>query len=153
MRVPSAGRRVTTVTPDEETVDRHLGAVLDEVITAIQETKQAVWSASTAERRRRFEDLRSFLVTQAAVVADAEQRIGGRDPLLTSPTGHRIRNLRAEAGGDNEALVALLLAHLHTLVADVRARAAAIEGTADGGLLTELANGVDHHVRQLEGTT
>jgi hypothetical protein len=138
--------------PDEEMVDRHLGAVLDGVITAIQETKQAVWSASRVERQRAFAELRTFLATQAAAVAEAEQRIGGRDPLLLSPTGHRIVNLRAEARGDDESMAALLFTHLRALVADVRARAAEIDGSPEARLFTELANGIEHRVRGLEGT-
>jgi hypothetical protein len=134
---------------DEETVDRHLGAVLDEVINAIQETKQAVWSASTAHRRRAFDELQAFLVAQAAAVADAEQRIAGRDPRLLLPTGHRVRNLPAEAHGDNDVLVGLLLDDLKALVSDVWARAAEIEGTSEAELLTQLAGGVNDRVARI----
>lgn len=126
--------------------------MLDEVITAIREIKQAVWSVSTPERHCAFDELRTFLVDKAAVVAEAEERIGGRDPSLLSPTGHRIRNLHVEAGGDKRAMVALLFDHLRAVVADVRIRAADIEGAAEVAVFIQLADGVDGRVAELETT-
>ena len=108
---------------DHKTVDHELVAVLDELITAIQETKQFVW-ATTSEHRVVLGELRTFLISQAMVFSEAEERIGGRDPSLVSPTGRPLRNLRAEAGGDDGALLALVIGHLAGIAADVRSRSA-----------------------------
>ncbi|HUR23686.1 MAG TPA: hypothetical protein VMZ73_07420 [Acidimicrobiales bacterium] len=131
---------------DEETVDKHLAAVIDEVISAIQETKQAVWSASTSDRRRQLNELKTFLGEQLVALSDAEARIGGRAATMTSPTGHAIRNLRSEAGGDFSAFRALVLAELRAVAADARARADAISGAPEAELLTRLGDGLDHRL-------
>ena len=131
---------------DNETVDQHLAAVIDQVISAIQATKQAVWSASTSKRRRALNDLKSFLGEQLAALSDAEKRINGRAATITSPTGHAIRNLRSEAGGDFLAFRALVLAELRAVAADARARAHAISGAPEAELLSHLADGLDHRL-------
>ena len=131
---------------DEETVDQHLGAVIHQVISAIQETKQAVWSASTDDRRSALNELKAFLGEQLVTLSDAEERINGRAPTITSPTGHAIRNLRAEAGGDFSAFRALVLAELRAVAADARARADAVSGAPEAELLARLAEGLDHRL-------
>jgi hypothetical protein len=137
---------------DEETVDQHLAAVIDEVISAIQETKQAVWSASTTDRRHALNELQSFLGDQLMALSDAEERIDGRAGTITSPTGHAIRNLRSEAGGDFAAFRALLLSELRGVAADARARAGAISGTPEAALLSHLADGLDQRLDALTTT-
>lgn len=131
---------------DKETVDQHLVAVIDRVIAAIQQTKQAVWSASTPERRRALNELKSFLGEQLAALSDAEERIDGRDASITSPTGHAIRNLRSEAGGDFSTFRALVLTELRAVAADVRARAGAISDAPEAELLSHLADGLDQRL-------
>ena len=137
---------------DEGTVDRHLGVVLDEVITAIQETKQGVWSATSSDQRRSLTELRSFLISEAVAVAEAEERIGGRDPSLISPTGHELRNLSAEPGNDSAGLLALLVGHLRAIADDVRRRATEIEGAPEAGLFATLADGMDERLDRLHDT-
>jgi hypothetical protein len=134
---------------DDQTVDRDLGAVLDEVITAIQETKQAEWPESDHDRRRALDELRTFLIGQAVAISEAEERIGGRDPSLLNPTGHQVRDLRAEAGGDRDAWLVLLFSRLQAVAADARARAAPIEGASEEKLFVALADGLDHRLAQL----
>ena len=134
---------------DSETVDQHLAAVMDEVISAIQEIKQAVWSASTTERRGALNELKSFLGAQLAALSDAEERINGRAPTITSPTGHPIRNLRSEAGGNFSTFRALVLAELRAVAADARVRADAISGAPEAQLLTQVADGLDHRLDML----
>ena len=131
---------------DEETVDEHLAAVIHQVISAIQETKQAVWSASTGERRSALNELKTFLAEQLMTLSDAEVGINGRSPTITSPTGHVIRNLRAEAGGDFSAFRALVLAQLRAVAADARSRADAISGAPEAELLSQLADGLDQRL-------
>ena len=131
---------------ENETVDQHLAAVIDKVISAIQGTKQAVWSASTSERRRALNDLKSFLGEQLAAVSEAEERINGRAATIRSPTGHVIRDLRSEVGGDFSEFRTLVLAELRAVAADVRARADAISGTPEAELLSDLADGLDHRL-------
>ena len=103
---------------DNEVVDQHLAAMIDHVVSAIQSSKQASWSASTTERRRQLNELKSFLAEQLAALSDAEQRIDGRAATITSPTGHAIRNLRSEAGRDFSAVRALVLADLRAVATD-----------------------------------
>lgn len=131
---------------DEETVDAHLGAVIDRVISAIQETKQAVWSASTTERRQELNELKAFLAEHLAALADAEEQINGRARTIASPTGHAIRNLRSEAGNQFEAFRALILSELRAVADDARARAEQISGAPEAGLLSTLADGIDHRL-------
>src|SRR4029453_17332824 len=78
---------VAAVTGDEE-IEAHLGAVFDELVDLVGEVKQAVWTASSPERRQAFDELKLFLGGQAAIVDDAEQRLGGRPPGGGSATGH-----------------------------------------------------------------
>jgi hypothetical protein len=134
---------------DEESVDRHLAAVIDQVISAIQATKQAVWSASTPEKRAALTDLKGFLGEQLVVLSEAEERINGRAPSITSPTGRAIRNLRSEADNDFSAFKALVLNELRGVAADARARAVEISGASEAELLTGLADGLDQRVDSL----
>src|SRR2546428_1110697 len=135
--------------PDDKTVDRDLGAVLDEVISAVQETKQAEWPESDHDRRRALDELRTFLIGQAVAISEAEERIGGRDPSLLNPTAHQVRDLRSEAGGDRDAWLALLFSRLHGVAADARSRAGHIEGAAEATLFIALADGLDRRLAQL----
>ena len=137
---------------DHKTVDHELVAVLDELITAIQETKQFVW-ATTSEHRVVLGELRTFLISQAMVFSEAEERIGGRDPSLVSPTGRPLRNLRAEAGGDDGALLALVIGHLAGIAADVRSRSARVVGATEQQLFDALADGIDDRLHRLSGTS
>lgn len=70
---------------DSETVDQHLAAMIDQVVSAIQSSKQAIWPASTTERRRELNELKSFLGEQLAALSDAEQRIDGRAAIPAPP--------------------------------------------------------------------
>ena len=135
---------------DQADVDQHLVAVIDTVIAAIQETKQAVWQASTPEKRRQLNEMKAFLAEQMVALADAEERIGGRDPSLTSPTGHAIRNLLAESKGDRTVFKRLIIGELRAVAADAGERAEAIAGAPEAGLLTSLAAGLESRLDELE---
>lgn len=130
----------------DEGIEAQLGAVFDELVELIGETKQAIWTASSSERRRRFDDLKTCVVEQAVLIDDAERRIGTRAPWVTSPTAHRTRNLAAEAAGDAQRLVELLVGDLRRTVDDVRRRAATVTGEWQE-LLVDLA---DHLERQVD---
>ena len=134
---------------EEEAVDRHLGAVIDQVISAIQETKQAVWSASTSEKRVALNELKSFLGEQLVTLADAEMGINGRAREIISPTGHAIRNLWSEAGQDFSAFRALVLKELRSVATDARRRAKEIAGAPEADLLSGLADGLDSRLDAL----
>lgn len=138
---------------DEDTVDHHLGAMIDQVISAIQETKQAVWSASTGERRLALNELKSFLGEQLVALSDAEERIGGRAGTVTSPTGRPIRNLRTEAGGEFSAFRDLVLRELRAVAADARARAEQVVGAPEAALFSDLADGLDRRLDSLTSET
>lgn len=135
--------------PDDAEVDRALGVALDELVTAIQETKQAVWSTSDAEQRRALDALQGFLVEQAAAVANAEARIRGRSPLLVSPSGRRPPNLAGRAHGDQSALLGMVVAELEKLLADVRELASEVAGRDETRLLTGLADGLEQRLAPL----
>ncbi len=133
----------------KEEVDRQLAAVIDDVISAIQETKQAVWSASTTEKRAALNELKNFLGEQLVTLSDAEERIHGRAREIRSPTGHAIRNLRSEAGNDFSAFKALLLGELGKVAVDARRRATVIAGAPEAEMLSALADGLDRRLAAL----
>lgn len=134
---------------DEGVVDRALGVALDELIDAIQETKQAVWLTRDVAQHRALEALQSFLGEKAGEISAAEARIDGRSPFLVSPSGRRPPNLAARAGGDQSLMLELLLDDLKALLADVRQQAGRIAGREEGQLLTRLADGLEGHLATL----
>jgi hypothetical protein len=129
----------------EEEIEAQLGAVFDELVELIGETKQAVWTASSSDRRKTFDDLKTFIGEQAVMIDDAERRIGTRAPWVTSPTGHHARNIAGEAAGDPQRLVELLVGDLRRVIEDVRNRAATLEGEWQQ-LLVDLADNLERHV-------
>ena len=64
---------------DDRDVDEHLGAVLNEVLDAVYQSKQAAWSATSSPLQPWLRDLVSFLIEQSGLVMEAEESIGGRD--------------------------------------------------------------------------
>jgi hypothetical protein len=132
----------------DEEIEAQLGAVFDELVELIGETKQAMWTASSSERRQRFDNLKTFVVEQVVLIDDAERRIGTRAPWVKSPTAHRTRNLAAEAAGDAHRLVELLVGDLRRTVDDVRKRAAALTGEWQE-LLVDLADNLERQVDAL----
>jgi hypothetical protein len=132
----------------EEEIEAQLGAVFDELVELIGETKQATWSASSSERRRTFDNLKTFFAEQVATIDDAERRIGTRAPWVKSPTAHHARNIAAEAAGDPQQLVELLIRDLRRVVDDVRSRAATLTGEWQQ-LLVDLADNLERHVDAL----
>lgn len=147
-------RQATPAAPDAEatdeaTVDQALGVALDELVDAIQETKQAVWLTLDADQHQALDALRLFLIEQVTEVGAAEARIDGRSPLIVSPTGRRQKNLAAEAHGDQSAMLALLLADLAHVAADVRRQAGVIAGRKEAELLAGLADGLEDHLKVL----
>jgi hypothetical protein len=131
-----------------EEIESQLGAVFDELVELIGETKQAVWTASSAERRQTFDNLKTFVVEQVVMIDDAERRIGTRAPWVQSPTAHRARNIAAEAAGDPQRLVELLVGDLRRAVDDIRTRAATLEGEWQE-LLVDLADNLERHIDAL----
>jgi hypothetical protein len=132
----------------DEEIEAQLGAVFDELVELIGEAKQAVWTASSSERRHTFDNLKTFVVEQVVMIDDAERRIGTRAPWVQSPTAHRARNIAAEAAGDPQRLVELLVGDLRRAVDDVRDRAATLEGEWQG-LLVDLADNLERHIDAL----
>src|SRR5947209_13873978 len=85
---------------DERTVDEQLVAVLNEVLDAVYQPKQAAWSATASPVRDDLRELVTFLINQSGRLILAEEHIDGRLPDVRSPSSHQRRNLVAEAGGD-----------------------------------------------------
>ena len=132
----------------QESVEAELAAVFEELVDLIGEAKQAVWTASSAERRRAFEDLRQFLITQAARVDDAELELGGRPDWVRNPTGHHWRNITSETRGDPDGLVTVLSRDLEAVVDDIRRYAANLDGRSRE-LLDEIADSLIERVDAL----
>src|SRR5258706_16184736 len=132
----------------DEEIESHLGAVFAELVELIGETKQAIWAATSSERRQTFADLKTFVGEQVVLIDDAERRIGTRAPWVKSPTAHRARNIAAEAAGDAQRLVELLVGDLRRAVVDVRSRAATMKGEWQQ-LLVDLADNLERHVDAL----
>ena len=132
----------------DEDIETQLGAVFDELVELIGETKQAVWTASSSARRQTFDDLKTFVGEQVMMIDDAERRIGTRPPWVKSPTAHQARNLAAEAAGDAERLVELLVRDLRRAVDDVRTRAATLDGEWQQ-LLVDLADNLERRTNAL----
>lgn len=142
-----AGRASTmrTLPPMDTDPRAQLGAIFDELVTLVQEAKQAEWTATSPERRQQLNRLKQFLGEQLQRVDDAERRIGTRLSSIASPTGHAPRNLAVEAGGDTDRILALLVGDLRVVSDDVRRRAGALGGEWQPFLL-ELAAAIEGHV-------
>src|SRR5258707_13348077 len=108
---------------DDQAVDRELVEVYNELIGLVQEAKQAAWQATQPEVHAAFTELRNFLGEEIRQVEAAEEAIDGRSAELVSPTGQKVRNLRARAGGAPGAVNAQLVDDLRSVAADVRRRA------------------------------
>jgi hypothetical protein len=132
----------------DEEIEAQLGGIFDELIELIGETKQVVWSASPPERRQTFDNLKTFIAEQAVMIDDAERRIGTRAPWVKSPTAHHARNIAAEAAGDQQRLVDLLVDDLRRAVDDIRNRAASLTGEWQQ-LLVDLADNLERHAEAL----
>jgi hypothetical protein len=132
----------------EEEIETQLGAVFDELIELIGETKQVTWSASSPGRRQTFDNLKTVIGEQAVRIDDAERRIGTRAPWVKSPTAHHARNIAAEAAGDPQRLVDLLVGDLRRVVDDIRDRAANLTGEWQR-LLVDIADTLERHVDAL----
>jgi len=135
------------VSADEE-IEAQLGAVFDELVELIGETKQATWSASSSERRQTFDELKTFVAQQVTMIDDAERQIGTRAPWVKSPTAHHARNIAAEAAGDPQQLVELLIRDVRRVVDDIRNRAATLKGQWQQ-LLIDLADNLERQVDAL----
>ena len=133
---------------EDEDIDAHLAMVLDEVITAIQTTKQAVWSASNSDVRHALIELKRFLSEQAVALFDTTVDDGPADSVV-SPAGRKPRNLRADAGQDRAVFRTLVLGELEAVAADVRSRAAALSGSSHGEMLVALADGLEYRLEAL----
>lgn len=137
---------------DERFVDEQLVAVLNEVLDAIYQAKQASWSASTSPARPALQELVAFLIEQSGRFMVAEERVDGRSPDVSSPSSHQRGNLLREAHNDVAAAVALLGERLERLIADARTRARRIADAPEATLLEELADGLDTRLHDLRAS-
>jgi hypothetical protein len=128
---------------DERVVDEHLGFILSGVLDALYQTKQAAWSASGSPAQTHLRELVSYLIDRSGALMQAEERIHGRAPGISSPSSHQRGNLVAEGDGDLAAAIAVLVERLDALAADVRTRAAAIADAEEAPMLTDLADGLE----------
>jgi hypothetical protein len=136
---------------DDQAVDRELVEVYNELIGLVKEAKQAAWQATQPEVYAAMGELLSFLGDEAHQVEEAEEAIAGDSSELVSPTGQKVRNLRAKAGDAPGALTAQLIDDLRSVAIDIRARAEAVGEVPAAGLLRALADGLDQHVAELAG--
>jgi hypothetical protein len=134
---------------DEHVVDEHLVAVLNEVLDAVYQAKQAAWSATDAATTAMLQDLVRFLIDQSGQFMVAEERIDGRSAAVSSPSSHQRGNLLAEADGDVATAIGLLADRLERIIEDVRARATEIPRVKEAQLLADLADGLEARVQNL----
>jgi hypothetical protein len=132
-------------------VEAELATVFEELVDLIGEAKQAAWTASSAERRRAFDDLRQFLAEQAGVVDEAELQLGGRPDWVRNPTGHHSRNITTEASGDPHKVVDVLVRDLDAAVDDIRRHADNVEGEPKE-LLSNVAEALAGRVHALRNS-
>lgn len=137
---------------DQRAIDDHLVAVLNAVLDAVYQAKQAAWSAPTPPVRERLRELVAFLIERSGQLMVAEEQLDGRSTDVSAPSSHQHGNLVAEAGGDHGNAVALLANRLAGIAADARARAATISTATETSLLQELAEGLESRVQRLETT-
>jgi len=135
----------------EEMVDRHLRAVFDELVTAIYETKQLVWSAP-ASQRGQLQDLLGFLVERSHRVDEAEARIDGRAPGMAAPSSHERRNLLGEVDNDVQAALRAYTVRLSGLASEIRRRASTMGVAGEATLLVEIADDLQRRVELLVGS-
>jgi hypothetical protein len=131
----------------EGTLEVQLTEVLDELITLVQETKQAEWSTSSTDETP-LDDLMDFLRTQVLAISEADERLTGGPPSILSPSARRPRNLAAEAGGNTDRLLELLVADLDDVARDVRSREGSVD-TAWSDRLEALAVGLERSASAL----
>src|SRR6266850_6496492 len=74
-----------------EEIESQLGAVFDELVELIGETKQAIWTASSSERRQTFDNLKTFVAEQVVMIDDATTRTSRTDRHRDVTVGHRDR--------------------------------------------------------------
>ena len=118
---------------DEREVDKHLVAVVNAVLDAVYQTKQAAWAASTSPHKATLDELVPFLIEQSGRLMIAEEGIEGRSSDVSAPSTYQRGNLVATAGGDVEVAIALLADRLAAVINEARERASLI---ADSRLLT-----------------
>jgi hypothetical protein len=134
---------------DDEAIDRELVEVYNELIGLVQEAKQAAWQATQPEVHAALSELRNFLGEEVRQVEVAEEAMAGPSSDLVSPTGQKVRNLRAKAGDAPGAVNARLIEDLGAVAADIRARAGAVGDAKAAPLLRQLADGLDEHIARL----
>ena len=131
-----------------EEVEAELATVFEELVDLINEVKQVAWTAPSANRRKAFDELRAFLIEQAATVDEAELRIGERPAWVRNPTGHHWRNITTDAHGDPDLVVAALTRDIDATVDDIRRHGANVDGDAQQ-LLNEVADALAKQREQL----
>jgi hypothetical protein len=136
------------MTTSESDIASNLGVVFEKLVNLVHELKQAAWSAPDSDRRHHLENLQAYLAEQAIAIDEEEKRVGGRPPWIVSPTGYNSPNLAAEAGGDSDRFLALLVDHLKVLIGDMRERGKVLPG-GSGTLLAVMADRIERRVERL----
>lgn len=134
---------------DKRLVDENLVAVLNQVLDAVYQTKQAAWSASTSPLKPGLQELVSFLIEQSGRLMVAEENIEGRSPSVSSPSSHQRGNLLADSKNDFANALSTLVRRLESIVDDARNRVAHLGGADETTLLIELADGLERRARAL----
>lgn len=134
---------------DEQVVDRHLVAVLNEVLDAVYQAKQAAWATTGTPRGDTVKELVAFLIEWSGALSEAEERIDGRAAEVSSPSSHQRGNLVAKAHGELTEAIDLLSAQLRDLAVDIRRRAEELHEADETPMLLELAAGIDQRIKAL----
>jgi hypothetical protein len=134
---------------DEHTVDRHLGAIYQELVTSTYLTKQVMWSAPSSLRGR-LRALLGFLIEQSHAMDEAEARINGRAAGLASPSEQPRTTLDGADHNDVQAAFAAYTTRLIALVGHLRERAADLGDAPEATLVREIASGLEARVAKLQ---
>ena len=135
---------------DDRLVDDHLVAILNKVLDAVYQAKQAAWATTGAPNGEAIKELVGFLIDWSGTLSEAEERIEGRSDEVSSPSSHQRGNLVAKANGDLAQAIRLLSELLSDLAGDIRTRTREIPDADDAPMLLELAAELDKRIETLE---
>jgi hypothetical protein len=135
------------MTTPERAEDRHLAAVLDELIDVVRETKQIEWIAHHGETRQRLDELEAFLVPQIAEITRIEAETGSPLARIVTPSVHAREPMGAASA--SEVVRNRLVPHLLTVAADVRDCARECGG-AERDFLEQLAADLEEHAGDVQ---
>ena len=134
---------------DDRLVDDHLVAILNGVLDAVYQAKQAAWATIGTPSGAAVKELVASLIDWSGTLSEAEERIDGRSAEVSSPSSHQRGNIVAKAHGELSEAISLLSGQLADLAADIRRRTLEIRDADEAPMLLELAAEIDKRIEIL----